>query len=73
RYSDVPLVVRGPGAGPEVTAAGIYADILRARAEAGDAPVLASRRRVNSVRAGRASPQRSMHVPWPAPSQWIAS
>jgi len=30
RYADSPLVVRGPGAGPEVTAAGLFADILRA-------------------------------------------
>lgn len=29
RYSDSPLVVQGPGAGPEVTAAGVFADILR--------------------------------------------
>ena len=29
RYSDSPLVVQGPGAGPEVTAAGIFADLLR--------------------------------------------
>ena len=29
RYSDTPLVVRGPGAGAEVTAAGVFADILR--------------------------------------------
>ena len=29
RYSDNPLIVRGPGAGPEVTAAGVFADILR--------------------------------------------
>ncbi|MGH7475946.1 MAG: bifunctional aspartate kinase/homoserine dehydrogenase I [Longimicrobiales bacterium] len=38
RYADVPLVVRGPGAGPDVTAAGVYADILRARAEAAETP-----------------------------------
>ncbi|MCH9648393.1 MAG: bifunctional aspartate kinase/homoserine dehydrogenase I [Deltaproteobacteria bacterium] len=30
RYSSTPLVVRGPGAGPEVTAAGVFADLLRA-------------------------------------------
>ena len=30
RYSDMPLTVRGPGAGREVTAAGVFADILRA-------------------------------------------
>jgi len=29
RYSANPLVVQGPGAGPEVTAAGIFADLLR--------------------------------------------
>ena len=33
RYSATPMVVRGPGAGPEVTAAGVFADILRAAAE----------------------------------------
>lgn len=29
RYSLQPLVVQGPGAGPEVTAAGVFADLLR--------------------------------------------
>lgn len=29
RYSSSPLVVQGPGAGPEVTAAGVFADLLR--------------------------------------------
>jgi aspartokinase/homoserine dehydrogenase 1 len=29
RYSENPLIVRGPGAGPDVTAAGIFADLLR--------------------------------------------
>ncbi len=29
RYCDNPLIVRGPGAGPAVTAAGIFADLLR--------------------------------------------
>jgi aspartokinase/homoserine dehydrogenase 1 len=29
RYCDNPLLVQGPGAGPEVTAAGIFADLLR--------------------------------------------
>ena len=33
RDRDSPLVVRGPGAGPEVTAAGVLADILRAIVE----------------------------------------
>jgi aspartokinase/homoserine dehydrogenase 1 len=30
RYDQTPLVVRGPGAGPQVTAAGVFADVLRA-------------------------------------------
>jgi aspartokinase/homoserine dehydrogenase 1 len=29
RYSGNPLIVQGPGAGPEVTAAGVFADLLR--------------------------------------------
>ncbi len=29
RYQPQPLVVQGPGAGPEVTAAGVFADLLR--------------------------------------------
>lgn len=29
RYCDNPLSVQGPGAGPEVTAAGVFADVLR--------------------------------------------
>ncbi|KAJ4756706.1 Bifunctional aspartokinase/homoserine dehydrogenase [Rhynchospora pubera] len=29
RYKDQPLIVRGPGAGAEVTAAGVFSDILR--------------------------------------------
>jgi aspartokinase/homoserine dehydrogenase 1 len=29
RYSSQPLVVKGPGAGAEVTAAGVFADIIR--------------------------------------------
>ncbi len=29
RYSLQPLIIRGPGAGPDVTAAGVFADVLR--------------------------------------------
>lgn len=29
RYHENPLIVRGPGAGPDVTAAGVFADVLR--------------------------------------------
>ncbi len=29
RYNEQPLVIQGPGAGPEVTAGGIFADLLR--------------------------------------------
>jgi aspartokinase/homoserine dehydrogenase 1 len=38
RYAAQPLVVRGPGAGPEVTAAGIFADLLRLAGALGAAP-----------------------------------
>jgi aspartokinase/homoserine dehydrogenase 1 len=33
RYTERPLIIRGPGAGPDVTAAGVFADILRAAIE----------------------------------------
>jgi aspartokinase/homoserine dehydrogenase 1 len=29
RYNSQPMIVRGPGAGPEVTAGGVFADLLR--------------------------------------------
>ncbi len=29
RYNKQPLVIQGPGAGPEVTAAGVFSDLLR--------------------------------------------
>jgi aspartokinase/homoserine dehydrogenase 1 len=35
RYCDNPLIVQGPGAGPEVTAAGVFADLLRVSAYLG--------------------------------------
>ncbi len=35
RYCDNPLIVQGPGAGPEVTAGGIFADLLRLSAYLG--------------------------------------
>ncbi len=35
RYCDNPLIVQGPGAGPEVTAAGVFADVLRVAAGQG--------------------------------------
>ncbi len=35
RYSGNPLVVQGPGAGPDVTAAGVFADLLRVSAALG--------------------------------------
>ena len=37
RYADNPLVVQGPGAGTEVTAAGVFADLLRLAAYLGAA------------------------------------
>jgi aspartokinase/homoserine dehydrogenase 1 len=36
RYADNPLVVQGPGAGPEVTAGGVFGDVLRLAAVLGD-------------------------------------
>jgi len=38
RYRDNPLVVQGPGAGPEVTAAGLFADLLRIASGVGNSP-----------------------------------
>ena len=35
RYCENPLIVQGPGAGPEVTAAGVFADVLRVAAGQG--------------------------------------
>jgi aspartokinase/homoserine dehydrogenase 1 len=35
RYRQNPLVVQGPGAGPEVTAMGVFADLLRVAASLG--------------------------------------
>jgi aspartokinase/homoserine dehydrogenase 1 len=35
RYCDNPLIVQGPGAGPEVTAGGVFADLLRVAAYLG--------------------------------------
>ncbi len=38
RYRERPLVVQGPGAGTDLTAGGVFADILRAWAERGASP-----------------------------------
>ena len=35
RYSQQPLIVRGPGAGAEVTAGGVFSDLLRLAAYLG--------------------------------------
>jgi aspartokinase/homoserine dehydrogenase 1 len=35
RYNESPLVVQGPGAGPAVTAAGVFADLLQVCAYVG--------------------------------------
>ncbi len=42
RYAQNPLVVQGPGAGPEVTAAGVFADLLRVASALGDSLSLRS-------------------------------
>jgi aspartokinase/homoserine dehydrogenase 1 len=38
RYTPNPLIVQGPGAGPEVTAAGVFADLLRLASYLGTSP-----------------------------------
>ncbi|MCM2278862.1 MAG: bifunctional aspartate kinase/homoserine dehydrogenase I [Oligoflexia bacterium] len=38
RYDAQPLVIQGPGAGPEVTAAGVFSDLLRLASSVGAAP-----------------------------------
>ncbi|HEU4556365.1 MAG TPA: bifunctional aspartate kinase/homoserine dehydrogenase I [Longimicrobium sp.] len=38
RYTPNPLIVQGPGAGPQVTAAGVFADLLRLASYLGSAP-----------------------------------
>ena len=38
RYLEQPLVIRGPGAGPAVTAAGVFNDLLRLASERGGDP-----------------------------------
>jgi aspartokinase/homoserine dehydrogenase 1 len=38
RYRDNPMLVQGPGAGPEVTAAGVFADVLRIAESLGAQP-----------------------------------
>jgi homoserine dehydrogenase len=38
RYREQPLVIRGPGAGPAVTAAGVFNDLLRLASERGSEP-----------------------------------
>jgi aspartokinase/homoserine dehydrogenase 1 len=39
RYSTNPLIVQGPGAGPQVTAGGVFADLLRLAAYIGDGSI----------------------------------
>ncbi len=39
RYSSNPLIVQGPGAGRDVTAGGVFADLLRLAAYIGDGPL----------------------------------
>ena len=36
RYAANPLVIQGPGAGPEVTAAGVFGDLLKLASLLGD-------------------------------------
>jgi aspartokinase/homoserine dehydrogenase 1 len=39
RYAENPLIIQGPGAGPEVTAGGVFADLLRLAAYIGDGSI----------------------------------
>jgi hypothetical protein len=48
RYRENPLVIRGPGAGPAVTAAGVFNDLLRLVAESRRGPVARGREPVVS-------------------------
>jgi aspartokinase/homoserine dehydrogenase 1 len=50
RYADNPLVVQGPGAGPDVTAAGVFGDLLMIAQSLG-APSASPIRQVTSHRA----------------------
>ncbi len=50
RYREQPLVIRGPGAGPAVTAAGVFNDLLRLASERGSEP------RSRTAKAYRARP-----------------
>ena len=38
RYDAQPLVIQGPGAGPEVTSGGVFADLLKLASFLGAAP-----------------------------------
>ena len=50
RYREQPLVIRGPGAGPEVTAAGVFNDLLRLAAEPrGTARSIRPRRSLSAI------------------------
>ena len=40
RYAQNPLVIQGPGAGPEVTAGGVFGDLLKLSTILGDGPQL---------------------------------
>ena len=51
RYCNNPLIVQGPGAGPEVTAGGVFADLLRAVPPISERACERPRAR-NGVRAG---------------------
>ncbi|MDX1406259.1 MAG: homoserine dehydrogenase, partial [Woeseiaceae bacterium] len=40
RYASNPLVIQGPGAGPQVTAGGVFGDLLKLAAFLGDGTIL---------------------------------
>jgi cystathionine gamma-synthase len=59
RYREQPLIIRGPGAGPEVTAAGVFNDLLRLVAERDGT---GRERRGSSARRDRDRPRNSTAV-----------
>src|SRR6185295_16304897 len=62
RYCDNPLIVQGPGAGPEVTAGGVFADVLRLAAYLGAR--LGPDRKWPLSRRPRSATSRSVSTSW---------
>ena len=82
-YQPIPLVLRGYGAGTEVTAAGVFADVLRTELEAGVVSMSSDMYQSGSVVAYAPASSANLSVgfdvlgaalaPWMAPCSGIAS